>query len=204
MAGRLGVLRKLVGEEGAWCVFWSVLAVELQDAKAESLRDSSSVSCDCFNVEALGPGEVLGRRTLLSHARGAGVLEGEPVGFELAAVEVAGERCWSWWVDSAVPLPSGVPAASSLMALECRGASCHEVLVGDESGGGACWEMRCRATGAACKCGTVAGRPSSSQQQELGSAVRTMLAAIWRGIGRDSRRPAEEGPWTLGVRLRSG
>ena len=37
MAGRLGVLRKLVGEEGSL-----LRAVQFDDAKAESLRSSSS------------------------------------------------------------------------------------------------------------------------------------------------------------------
>lgn len=60
-----------------------VLAVELECAKAESLRRSSSASSDLLllllllllpNAGALGPGEVLGRRTLLSHPREAGAL----------------------------------------------------------------------------------------------------------------------------------
>jgi hypothetical protein len=68
MAGRLGVRRKLVGVEG------SLLDVQLDGVSAESLRSSSSQCCVRRNAEALGPGEVRGRRTLLSHPRDAGLL----------------------------------------------------------------------------------------------------------------------------------
>jgi hypothetical protein len=48
-----------------------VLVVELEDAKAESLRASSSDKRVLLNGEVLGPGDVLGRRTPLSHPRPA-------------------------------------------------------------------------------------------------------------------------------------
>jgi hypothetical protein len=79
MAGRLGVLRRLVGEEGSLLV-----AVQLEDAKAESLRSSSSASSVLFRAEALGPGEVRGRRTLLSQPRVAGPFNAGLVGLESA------------------------------------------------------------------------------------------------------------------------
>jgi hypothetical protein len=82
MAGRLGVLRRLVGEEGSL-----LLAVQLEDAKAESLRSSSSASCVLFRADALGPGEVRGRRTLLSHARVAGPFNEGFVAVESGDVE---------------------------------------------------------------------------------------------------------------------
>ena len=70
MAGRLGVLRRLVGEGGSW------LVVQLDGARAESLRSSSSASsCVRRSADAFGPGEVRGRRTLLSHERDAGLLD---------------------------------------------------------------------------------------------------------------------------------
>jgi hypothetical protein len=66
MAGRLGVLRRLVGDEG------SLLVGQFKDASAESRRSSSSdSSCVRLSAEALGPGEVRGRRTLLSQPRDA-------------------------------------------------------------------------------------------------------------------------------------
>ena len=82
MAGRLGVLRRLVGDEGSL-----LLAVQLDDAKAESLRSSSEDHSVRLKAIALGPGEVRGRRTLLSHARDAGLLDEV-----LVAMEGAGER----------------------------------------------------------------------------------------------------------------
>ena len=81
MAGRLGVLRRLVGDEG------SLLVVQLEDAKAESLRSSSEVHSVRLKALALGPGEVRGRRTLLSHAREEGLLDEL-----LVALEGTGER----------------------------------------------------------------------------------------------------------------
>jgi hypothetical protein len=72
MAGRLGVLRRLVGEEGSL-----LLAVQFDDAKAESLRSSSSANTwVLLKAEDLGPGLVRGRRTLLSHPRVAGAFNG--------------------------------------------------------------------------------------------------------------------------------
>lgn len=68
MAGRLGVLRRLVGVEG------SLLAVQCDDARAESLRTSPSDSSVLLKADDLEPGEVRGRRTLLSHERDAGLL----------------------------------------------------------------------------------------------------------------------------------
>lgn len=71
IAGRLGVLRRLVGEGG------SLVVVPLEGAKAESLRSSSSFSSVRFKEKARGPGEVRGRRTLVSHDRDAGPLVDE-------------------------------------------------------------------------------------------------------------------------------
>jgi len=81
IAGRLGVLRRLRGEEG------SLLVVQLEEVRAESLRSSSSHSCVRRSAEDFGPGEVRGRRTLLSHERDAGLLDEVLVVFE-----GAGER----------------------------------------------------------------------------------------------------------------
>lgn len=112
MAGRLGVLRRLVGVEGSWAV------VQFAGARAESLR--SSLSCVRRRAEALGPGEVRGRRTLLSQPRDVGL-----VGEVLEALETAGCRCdcdcgCDCWLRaeglSAPPSPGALTAASSLMA----------------------------------------------------------------------------------------
>jgi hypothetical protein len=71
IAGRLGVLRRLLGEGG------SLLVVPFGGARAESLRSSSTLSSVRFRENARGPGEVRGRRTLLSHDRDAGPLVDE-------------------------------------------------------------------------------------------------------------------------------
>tara|TARA_R110002003_G_scaffold391_2_gene19447 strand:- start:31456 stop:31887 length:432 start_codon:yes stop_codon:yes gene_type:complete len=107
MAGRLGVLRKLVGVEGSW------LVVQLDEVRAESRRSSPSHNC-CVrrNAEAFGPGEVRGRRTLLSHARDAGLAEA------LVAVESVGER-WACCVTAEGVSATALPvtrASASLMA----------------------------------------------------------------------------------------
>jgi hypothetical protein len=101
MAGRLGVLRKLVGVEG------SLLAVQLDGASAESLRSSPSQRWVRRRADALGPGEVRGRRTLLSHARDAGLLEEEEV---LGALGVADA------VSAAEAAATATATASLLMA----------------------------------------------------------------------------------------
>jgi hypothetical protein len=91
-----------------------VLVVELEDAKAESLRASSSHRKVLLNGEVLGPGDVLGRRTLLSHPRPADLDD------VLAALEMP-EGWWSHSEDvSTGPSPPGVRAASSLMTSELR------------------------------------------------------------------------------------
>jgi hypothetical protein len=64
-------LRRLLGEGG------SLLAVPFDGAKAESLRSSSALRSVRFKEKARGPGEVRGRRTLLSHDRDAGPLVDE-------------------------------------------------------------------------------------------------------------------------------
>lgn len=88
--------------------------VELEDAKAESLRSSSSHKRVLLNGEALGPGDVLGRRTPLSHPRAAAVDD------VLVALEMP-EGWWSHSEDvSTGPSPPGVRAASSLMTSELR------------------------------------------------------------------------------------
>jgi hypothetical protein len=76
MAGRLGVLRRLRGDDD------SLPVAQFDDVSAESLRSSSSPSCVRRSAEDLGPGEVRGRRTLLSHDREAGLGEGVLLAFE--------------------------------------------------------------------------------------------------------------------------
>lgn len=71
-----------MGEEGSLLV-----VVQFDDAKAESLRSSSSANNVLFRAEVLGPGEVRGRRTLLSHPRVAGPFNGGFVAFEGVHVE---------------------------------------------------------------------------------------------------------------------
>lgn len=117
MAGRLGVLRKLVGVEGSWPA-----AVQCEDARAESLRSSSSSHCWVLcRADALGPGEVRGRRTLLSHPRDAGLGEGLvavvvamlvllSMVVVVVVVVVVGER-WGCWFDVALVSPVAVPGA---------------------------------------------------------------------------------------------
>ena len=137
MAGRLGVLRRLVGVDGdgasAWCVVvcWSVLAVEVRDAKAESLRTSSAVSNVLFTAgEALGAGDVLGRRTLLSHPRGEGAFDDGLAGWE---PDDDASSCCPWAASSTDTRPSGAAlAASSLMAEGSRTSheACSEMTLG--------------------------------------------------------------------------
>jgi hypothetical protein len=117
IAGKLGVLRRL-GEKERWSSStMGSQAVEEADAKAESRRASSAASRAFLKaVEVLGPGDVLGRRTLLSQAR-AGV-----------ALEMGWERDWVWScgdcedegdteTERDPPSPPGACAASSsLMA----------------------------------------------------------------------------------------
>lgn len=108
MAGRLGVLRRLVGVEG------SMVVVQLEGARAESLRSSSSQCCVRRSADALGPGEVRGRRTLLSHPRVAG-----PAGaLGVAAAGVAGAAAAGGFSAEEVSATglSDAGAASSLMA----------------------------------------------------------------------------------------
>ena len=91
-----------------------MLVVELEDAKAESLRASSPDKRVLLKGEVLGPGDVLGRRTLLSHPR--------PAVFDdmLVALEMP-EGWWSQSEDvSTSPSPPEVRAASSLMTPELR------------------------------------------------------------------------------------
>ena len=152
MAGRLGVLRRLEGEEGSL-----LLAGQLDDVRAESLRSSLSAStCVRRSAEARGPGLVRGRRTLLSHPRAGASSGGFAVvvvavvvvvvvaGAHVAvAVAVAGVCCA---LGSAVVAARALPessaaaaaaaaAASSLIAT--RGAAgSHEVVFGDDGGPG--------------------------------------------------------------------
>jgi hypothetical protein len=106
MAGRLGVLRRLVGVEG------SLLEMQLDGAKAESRRSSSSHSCVRRSADALGPGEVRGRRTLLSHPRDPGLAEDV-----LVALESVGARsvCWFDAALGSAATRSDTGTASSLM-----------------------------------------------------------------------------------------
>jgi hypothetical protein len=91
-----------------------VLAVELEDAKAESLRASSSDKRVLLNGEVLGPGDVFGRRTPLSHPRPEALRDG------LVVLEMP-EGWWSQREDVFTgPSPFGVRAASSLMTSELR------------------------------------------------------------------------------------
>lgn len=84
MAGRLGVLRRLEGEAGSL-----LLAGQLDDVRAESLRSSLSASiCVRRSAEARGPGLVRGRRTLLSHPRAGALSGGSAVAVAVAVVVV--------------------------------------------------------------------------------------------------------------------
>lgn len=94
MAGRLGVLRRLEGDEGS-----------LEGAKAESRRSSSRDKKVLVRALALGAGEVRGRRTLLSHAREAGEGAGERLD---GACEAASR--------AAAAAPGGVTASSPMAA----------------------------------------------------------------------------------------
>lgn len=83
MAGRLGVRRRLVGVEGSL-----LFAVQFEDVRAESRRSSSSASiCVRRRADALGPGLVRGRRTLLSQPRVAGPFNEGFAAFEGASAE---------------------------------------------------------------------------------------------------------------------
>lgn len=116
MEGRLGVLRRLVGDEGP------LLAGHCDDARAESLRSMSPARCVWVKAEARGPGEVRGRRTLLSHERDAGL-----VADALASSEDVGERSGgeSSTTGEAVSAP-GERTGSSIMAASGAGV-CHEI-----------------------------------------------------------------------------
>ena len=144
MAGRLGVLRRLEGEEGEEGSL--LLAGQLDDVRAESLRSSLSASiCVRRSAEARGPGLVRGRRTLLSHPRAGALSGGSAVAVAVAVVVVAvvgghvavAGVCWTLGsavvATRALPERSAVAAASSLIAT--RGAaSSHEVVLGDDGG----------------------------------------------------------------------
>jgi hypothetical protein len=108
MAGRLGVLRKLVGVGG------SLLVMLFDGARAESRRCSSSPRCVRRSAEALGPGLVRGRRELplLSHPRTVGVGGSGGGGGFVVALDVADVCRFSAEVVSAV---SDTSTASSLM-----------------------------------------------------------------------------------------
>lgn len=99
--------------------------VELECAKAESLRKSSSANSERFNCEGFGPGEVLGRRTLLSHPRDGGVLSVLVVCVELV-VEVL-----DIWTDKPWPLVSAATAASVAVAVAAGGASSSLMALDD-------------------------------------------------------------------------
>lgn len=121
MAGRLGVLRMLVGVEGAFTGAGSVLAVELEDAKAESRRTSSSVSSvGLIAVLVRGAGDVLGRLTLLSHPRCCRCEVVVVAAVVVVVVVVVVGVGVGVGVDGAAP---GVRTASSLMVQEASGNS---------------------------------------------------------------------------------
>lgn len=105
-AGRLGVLCRLVGDGG------SLLAVPLDGAKAESLRSSSSVHGVRFREKARGPGDVRGRRTLLSHDRAAGPLVDEVLG----AFDLTGDSALEASDCSATAAPVASAASSLIVA----------------------------------------------------------------------------------------
>ena len=149
MAGRLGVLRRLEGEAGSL-----LLAGQLDDVRAESLRSSLSASiCVRRSAEARGPGLVRGRRTLLSHPRAGGSSGGFAVVVVVVVIVVVGAHvavavvvavasagvCCALGsaavATRALPERSAAAAASSLIAT--RGAaSSHEVVLGDDGGPG--------------------------------------------------------------------
>lgn len=117
MVGRLGTLCNLEG--GDAFTIWSVLVVNVEGAKAESLLASSSDKNDLLKAEARGPGEVLGLRTPLSQERGAVDLECSlAVEQEFAGDgERVGSGDESYCAIFTPPSASGVDSASSLMAL---------------------------------------------------------------------------------------
>jgi hypothetical protein len=142
MAGRLGVLRRLEGEEGAL-----LLAGQLDDVRAESLRSSLSASiCVRRSAEARGPGLVRGRRTLLSHPRAGGSSGGFAVVVVVVvvagahvAVAVAGVCCAlgsAVVATRALPERSAAAAAASSLIATRGAASSHEVVLGDDGGPG--------------------------------------------------------------------
>ena len=150
MAGRLGVLRRLEGEAGSL-----LLAGQLDDVRAESLRSSLSASiCVRRSAEARGPGLVRGRRTLLSHPRAGGssggfavvvvvvviVVVGAHVAVAVAvAVASAGVCCAlgsAAVAARALPERSAAAAAASSLIATRGAASSHEVVLGDDGGPG--------------------------------------------------------------------
>jgi len=111
-----------VGEVGSL-----LFTVQLDDAKAESLRSSPSAStCVFLRAEALGPGLVRGRRTLGSHPRDTGPLSEGFAAFEGGAHWEGSCGALGSEVVAVRALPErSAAAASSLMAT--RGAaSSHE------------------------------------------------------------------------------
>lgn len=129
IAGRLGALCRLEGDGGSL-----LCAVDVDDAKAESLRSSSSASSVLFRIDALGPGLVRGRRTLLSQPRAAGPFS-EGVAAVAGGAHIEGAACA---LGAEVVATRALPessAASSLMTT--RGAaSSHEAVPGNECGPG--------------------------------------------------------------------
>ena len=195
MAGRLGVLRRLEGEAGSL-----LLAGQLDDVRAESLRSSLSASiCVRRSAEARGPGLVRGRRTLLSHPRAGGssgsfavvvvvivaVVAGAHVAVAVAvAVASAGGCCAlgsAAVATMALPERSAAAAASSLIAT--RGAaSSHEVVLGDDGGPGEMKRrlLRLRRTAGrtnTLRCVALAGRHKATQCSQAG---RLETGRTWR------------------------
>lgn len=89
MAGRLGVLRRLRGDE---C---SRPGLPWAEVRAESLRSSSWASCVRRSADAFGPGDVRGLLTLVIHDRAAGLGAEALVAFSGAVVGV-GVMCECW------------------------------------------------------------------------------------------------------------
>lgn len=105
IAGRLGVLRRLLGEGG------SLVVVPLDDVRAESLRSSSPGGGVRLRAEARGPGEVRGRRRLSSHDR-----EGGPVAENaLSGLESTGASAFEASHGSSAAWPEGLTASSLMM-----------------------------------------------------------------------------------------
>ena len=184
MAGRLGVLRRLVGVEGALWVPGSVLAVELDEARAESRRASSSVSSDLF-MEALGPGDVRGLRTPESHAR------------DEAACDEGGSRGGSG-VFSRVAGPGGL-AASWLMA---EGQTTAVMLVGE--GGGGAEKGRVRAGGRAGLMGARGRRRQLAGARRRNCTGQMQATEPWQSRGRAVTGQQAAGDSRRGMRGRRG